>query len=412
MVSSLREKVMARTPKILVFDSGLGGLTVFRALLERRPDAQFLYAADDLGFPYGPKSEAEVSRLVLSAMERLIARPCARLRGRRLQHRLDPGPAASARPLAKIPFVGTVPAIKPAAEQSQSRLITILATPGTVARDYTRDLIDKFAGHCDVTLIGSQKLAALAEGFMQGQAISADAVAREIAPCFVERDGRRTDAIVLACTHYPLLLDFFTRLAPWPVHWINPAAAIARRADHVISDHFPKNGGREALASRSSSPAAPRPRKTLQRRWRLCAARKQIFQQGFNSLFRRRVIAACAAAIPARDLRRVDLAFEIGEPSKIEPAAPSDGHAIFDQRRVNLMRLAAGERFLLAAKSQIAAMDGNIDVADATGHRVGLHDDGLAFLENHIRMAVEIFCEHGFFGPAQQRRLQPDQRRQ
>ena len=140
----------------------------------------------------------------------------------------------------KIPFVGTVPAIKPAAEQSQSRLITILATPGTVARDYTRDLIDKFAGHCDVTLIGSHKLAALAEGFMQGQAISADAVAREIAPCFIERDGRRTDAIVLACTHYPLLQDFFTRLAPWPVHWINPAAAIARRADHMISDRFPK----------------------------------------------------------------------------------------------------------------------------------------------------------------------------
>ncbi len=159
-----------------------------------------------------------------------------------------------------IPFVGTVPAIKPAAELSQSRLITILATPGTVARDYTRDLIDKFAGHCDVTLIGSQKLAALAEAFMQGMAISTDDVAREIAPCFIERDGRRTDAIALACTHYPLLQDYFTRLAPWPVHWIDPAAAIARRADHVISDRFPKGeASGPQFSFHFTSGAAPAP---------------------------------------------------------------------------------------------------------------------------------------------------------
>jgi glutamate racemase len=258
MVSSLREKVMARTPKILVFDSGLGGLTVFRALLERRPDAQFLYATDDLGFPYGPKSEAEVSHLVMSAMERLIAAhapdcvvvACNTASTLVLPHLRDRWP--------KIPFVGTVPAIKPAAEQSQSRLISILATPGTVARDYTRDLIDKFAGHCDVTLVGSQKLAALAEAFMQGMVISDEDVAREIAPCFVERDGRRTDAIVLACTHYPLLQEFFTRLAPWRVHWIDPAAAIARRADHVISDLFPKGkAGDPSFSFQFTSGAAP-----------------------------------------------------------------------------------------------------------------------------------------------------------
>ena len=95
---------------------------------------------------------------------------------------------------------------------------------------------------------------------MQGVVISDDDVAREIAPCFVERDGRRTDAIVLACTHYPLLQDFFTRLAPWPVHWINPAAAIARRADHVISDRFPQvvfPEGRSGFSFHFTSGAAP-----------------------------------------------------------------------------------------------------------------------------------------------------------
>jgi glutamate racemase len=236
--------------KILVFDSGLGGLTVARALQERRPDAELIYAADDLGFPYGPKSEAEVAALVHRAMERLIG-----------EHRPDCVviacntastivlPSLRAR-WPQIPFVGTVPAIKPAAEQSKTRMISILATPGTVARDYTRELIGRFAGHCDVTLVGSRKLAGMAEAFMQGAAPRDDDIAREIAPCFVESESRRTDAIVLACTHYPLLLDAFIRLAPWPVHWIDPAPAIARRVDHVISERFPPpaSGGHKTIA--------------------------------------------------------------------------------------------------------------------------------------------------------------------
>jgi glutamate racemase len=159
----------------------------------------------------------------------------------------------------KIPFVGTVPAIKPAAELSQSRMISILATPGTAARDYTRDLIEKFAGHCDVTLVGSPSLAGLAENFVQGEALADAAVAAEIAPCFVEKNGRRTDAIVLACTHYPLLLDVFRRLAPWPLRWVDPAPAIARRMDHVLSVHFPKRelAGEGGFSFQFTSDAAP-----------------------------------------------------------------------------------------------------------------------------------------------------------
>jgi glutamate racemase len=161
----------------------------------------------------------------------------------------------------QLPFVGTVPAIKPAAEFSRSRLISILATPGTVARDYTRDLIAQFAGHCDVALVGAQNLAGLAENFVHGEAISDAEVAAEIAPCFVEQDGRRTDAIVLACTHYPLLLDIFRRLAPWPLRWVDPAPAIARRTDHVISAQFPKReraaeGGFSFHLTSGAAPAA------------------------------------------------------------------------------------------------------------------------------------------------------------
>ena len=240
---------MMRAPKILVFDSGLGGLTVFRALLKQRPDADFLYAADDLGFPYGPKSEAEVIALVMGALERLIgdhAPDCVVIACNTASTLVLPHLRAR---WPEIPFVGTVPAIKPAAEFSQSRMISVLATPGTVARDYTRELIERFAGHCDVTLVGSKALAGLAEAFMHGENVSEEEIAREIAPCFVQREGRRTDVVALACTHYPLLRGFFLHLAPWPVHWIDPAAAIARRADQVLTPRFPKRAGRGRICS-------------------------------------------------------------------------------------------------------------------------------------------------------------------
>ncbi len=258
---------MTRAPRILVFDSGLGGLTVFRALAAQRPDADYTYAADDLGFPYGSKSEDEVKALVLAALEGLIA-----------EHAPDGVviacntastlvlPLLRAR-WPKIPFVGTVPAIKPAAEGSRSRLISVLATPGTVARDYTRELIEKFAQDCEVILVGSKTLAGLAEAFMQGESVADEAIAREIAPCFVEKDAKRTDSIVLACTHYPLLLDVFTQLAPWPARWIDPAPAIARRADQVLADRFPTHAVRDAAFTfvfTSGASPAPRLLKTIE----------------------------------------------------------------------------------------------------------------------------------------------------
>ncbi len=162
------------------------------------------------------------------------------------------------------PFVGTVPAIKPAAEKSRSHLITVLATPGTVARDYTQGLIREHASHCEVNLVGSQNLAAIAEAFMRGVAPVDDELVRELLPCFVEQDGARTDTIVLACTHYPLLLPHFLRLAGtqigWPVEFIDPAPAIARRTDHLLSERasFTLNLRQERTEPRSSRAGARR----------------------------------------------------------------------------------------------------------------------------------------------------------
>ena len=127
----------------------------------------------------------------------------------------------------QVPFVGTVPAIKPACASSKSRLVSVLGTRGTVKREYTRALIRDFALGCDVTLVGSADLAALAETALSGGKISDREIFAEIAPCFVgdsASDPTRTDTVVLACTHYPLLLDRLKRLAPWPVDWIDPAS--------------------------------------------------------------------------------------------------------------------------------------------------------------------------------------------
>ena len=131
-------------------------------------------------------------------------------------------------------FVGTVPAIKPAAERTRSGLVSVLATPGTVKRAYTRDLIQSFASQCHVRLVGSENLARMAEAYIRGETLADADVKAEIAGCFVERDGRKTDIVVLACTHYPFMANLFRRLAPWPVDWLDPAEAIARQARRLV----------------------------------------------------------------------------------------------------------------------------------------------------------------------------------
>jgi glutamate racemase len=138
-----------------------------------------------------------------------------------------------------VPFVGTVPAIKPACAQSKSKRVAVLGTQATVDREYTRALIREFASGCDVHLVGSSNLAGFAEAELAGKPAADIAIKQEIGGCFVESDGRRTDTIVLACTHYPLLLDRFRVGAPWPVTWLDPASAIARRVADLMRDRKP-----------------------------------------------------------------------------------------------------------------------------------------------------------------------------
>jgi glutamate racemase len=220
-------------PTILVFDSGLGGLSVYREVARARPDARYIYAADDALFPYGAIEEERLITRALDLMARLIA-----------AHQPDLVVIAcntastivlpSLRAHLAVPFVGTVPAIKPACAASKTKRVSVLGTEATVKREYTKALIREFAADCQVTLVGSARLASLAEAALGGETVADEDIAAEIAPCYVDDGRARTDTVVLACTHYPLLADRLARLSPWPVRFIDPAPAIARRVVDLI----------------------------------------------------------------------------------------------------------------------------------------------------------------------------------
>jgi glutamate racemase len=225
---------MTRPPRVLLFDSGLGGLTVVRTVRELLPEAHCLYGADVAAFPYGAWDEPLLVERIVAVMGALIAaaRPDVVVVACNTASTLA---LARLRAAFALPFVGTVPAIKPAAEHTASRIIGVLATPGTVNREYTQALIHTYAFHCQVVLHGAPRLAGLAEAKLMGTAPDPAAVHHQIAPVFRRRAGRRTDTVVLGCTHYSLLLPELEAAAPWPVHFIDPAPAIARRVASVVA---------------------------------------------------------------------------------------------------------------------------------------------------------------------------------
>src|SRR5271154_3346593 len=262
-------RAMAAREKILLFDSGLGGLTVYREVAAARPYVDFVYVADDAGFPYGGLPESTLVTRVVALMGEIIAaeRPDLIVIACNTASTIV---LPDLRKNFSLPFVGTVPAIKPACAASVTRRVSVLGTEATIAREYTRALIRDYAQDCEVTLIGSKALAAYAEAELAGAPASDEALRAEIAACFRD-DGRRTDTVVLACTHYPLLLARLRGLAPWPVNFLDPAPAIARRVTELLGT--PQSG-----AARGSTAA-------IFTSGRPGAAALALIQEGFEPLF-------------------------------------------------------------------------------------------------------------------------------
>lgn len=217
--------------RILVFDSGLGGLSVLAEIRRLIPSAALTYACDAAGFPYGSWEKGALVRRIRSVLTALIASEVPDVV-------VIACNTASTAALAEIrqdhhglPVIGTVPAIKPAALASAAKVIGVLATPGTAASTYLEDLCQRFAGDCRVVKVGAPHLAELAERYLGTGVADAGAVAAEAASLFADQD---LDTVVLGCTHYPLLLPVLQQVAPRPVLWLDSGAAIARQTVRVL----------------------------------------------------------------------------------------------------------------------------------------------------------------------------------
>lgn len=226
---------MPHAPKILVFDSGVGGLSVLAALRERLPGCNFVFACDNAAFPYGTKPDTElidrVDRVVGTLVRRLVpdlvviaCNSASTLALPRLRQHLD------------LPIVGVVPAIKPAAQISATKVIGLLGTPATVRRGYTQQLIADFAAHCRVVALGSSTLVDIAEQALRGKPPDLGELQEILAPLFAVE---QLDTLVLACTHFPLLTAELKAVAPRPLHWIDSGDAIARRVASLLPDWQP-----------------------------------------------------------------------------------------------------------------------------------------------------------------------------
>ena len=244
---------------LLFFDSGVGGLSVLEPTRALLPAAPIVYVADTAGFPYGKRSEAEVASRVPALLGRMVERfrprlaviACNTASTIALEH---------VRSALDLPVVGTVPAIKPAAEMSKTRVIGVLGTEATVRQRYVDNLAAEFAADCTLIRHGSPELVELAEARFGGEAVNPEAVKAAARPMFDAPGGNRIDTVVLACTHFPLLEDELRAAFPG-VAYVHGGAGIARRIawltrEQPWPDHAPDGLMVTTSAARSPSLAA------------------------------------------------------------------------------------------------------------------------------------------------------------
>jgi glutamate racemase len=238
--------------RVLVFDSGVGGLTVAGEIRALGPRLSVHYSADTGFFPYGDKSDEALRERLPKVAKALVeaVRPDVFVIACNTASTLA---LAEVRAVLDIPVVGTVPAIKPAARLTETGTIGLLATPGTIRRAYTARLIEEFAHDKRVLLHGSLELVKLAEAHARGEDVPPKAFAAALAPLFEAPGGEAIDTIVLACTHFPLVRGQLIATAPRPVSYVDSGAAIARQTIRVLPD-VTRSGGQGGTASLTSPP--------------------------------------------------------------------------------------------------------------------------------------------------------------
>ncbi|MCI0510580.1 glutamate racemase [Chromohalobacter marismortui] len=238
------------TAPILIFDSGVGGLSVVGALRMHLPGAALAYVCDNAALPYGTKPDAWLVARIVTVCRAAVMASGARA----LVVACNTASTLALHALREcltVPVIGTVPAIKPAARVSRSGVFGLLATSATVSRPYTQRLIGEFAPQCTVIRLAADPLVAQAERVLSGAPWDDVVIAASLAPLW---DAPRLDTVVLGCTHFPLLREALERNAPRAITWIDSGDAIARRVAQLVAP--------EACASASDASWASAPQQS------------------------------------------------------------------------------------------------------------------------------------------------------
>jgi glutamate racemase len=240
---------------LLFFDSGVGGLSVLEPTRALLPNAPIVYVADNAGYPYGSRSEKEIASRVPALLGRLVERfhprlaviACNTASTIALDH---------VRSALDLPVVGTVPAIKPAAELSKTRVIGVLGTEATVRQPYVDNLAAEFAADCTIVRHGSPELVDMAEAKLAGADVGIDTVRAAAQPMFDAPGGDGIDVGVLACTHFPLLRNELRQAFP-AVEWIDGGPGIARRIAWLTREQPWPGGPSEGVMVFTSEARSP-----------------------------------------------------------------------------------------------------------------------------------------------------------
>ena len=225
--------VATAKPTALVFDSGVGGLSVYQEIRSLLPDLHYIYAFDNQGFPYGEKDEAFIiERVVKTVAEVQKRHPLSIVIIACNTASTITLPALRER--CSFPIVGVVPAIKPAAKLTRNGVVGLLATKATVQRSYTHDLIARFATDCDLKMLGSSELVVLAEAKLHGEVIDHAVLKKILRPWLSMAEP--PDTVVLGCTHFPLLREELAAVLPDGTRLVDSGAAIARRVAWLIAN--------------------------------------------------------------------------------------------------------------------------------------------------------------------------------
>ena len=225
---------------LLFFDSGIGGLSVLKAVQTALPNAPIIYAADYAGLPYGTKSEAEIAARVPALLGRLVERYSPRLVTIACNTACTIA-LSHVRAALNVPVVGTVPAIKPAAEATRSGVIGLLGTAATIRQPYVDRLQAEHAGGMTLLRHAAPELVEAAEAKMRGEAVDPDIYTRAVRGLMGKPEGDRLDVIILGCTHFPLVQEELSAAAPG-MRFVDGADGIARRILHLtMGQVWPSN---------------------------------------------------------------------------------------------------------------------------------------------------------------------------